>query len=131
RPLTERRAVLERLFRKTTSSLLRISEQARGDGRAMHAVALASGWEGLIAKRAASRYGSGKRTSDWRKLKIHQEQEFVIGGWTEPRQSRTFFGALLLGVFGDEVRASRETSGQHRLTYAGHVGTGFNERELE
>jgi bifunctional non-homologous end joining protein LigD len=119
RPLTERRAVLERLFGKTGSPILRISEQVAGDGRAQHQRALASGWEGLIAKRAASKYMSGKRTSDWRKLKIHQEQEFVIGGWTEPRQSRTHFGALLLGVFDGGS-----------LKYAGHVGTGFNEREL-
>jgi bifunctional non-homologous end joining protein LigD len=120
RPLTERRAVLERLLRKTGSPILRISEQVAGDARALHERALASGWEGLIAKRAASRYVSGKRTSDWRKLKIHQEQEFVIGGWTEPRQSRAYFGALMLGVF------DRGT-----LTYVGHVGTGFNERELQ
>jgi bifunctional non-homologous end joining protein LigD len=138
--LTERRAVLERLFPapaegsgearqsalrarrrcKTGSPILRISEQVAADGRALHERALASGWEGLIAKRAVSRYVSGKRSSDWRKLKNHQEQEFVIGGWTEPRQSRTYFGALVLGVFD-----------RGALTYAGHVGTGFNERELQ
>jgi len=119
RPLTARRAVLEKLFAKTGSPILRISEQAAGDGRALHQQALSSGWEGLIAKRAASKYVSGKRTSDWCKLKIHQEQEFVIGGWTEPRQSRTYFGALLLGVYDGGS-----------LKYVGHVGTGFNEREL-
>jgi len=119
RPLTGRRTVLEKLFGKTGSPILRISEQAAADGRALHQRALASGWEGLIAKRAASKYVSGKRTSDWCKLKIHQEQEFVIGGWTEPRQSRTYFGALLLGVYDGGS-----------LKYVGHVGTGFNEREL-
>ena len=119
RPLTERRALLEKLFAKTGSPILRISEQVAGDGRALHQRALASGWEGLIAKRAAAKYLSGKRTSDWRKLKIHQEQEFVIGGWTEPRQTRSYFGALLLGVFDGGS-----------LKYVGHVGTGFNEREL-
>ena len=65
-----------------------------------------SGWEGLIAKHADSLYKSGKRTPDWRKLKIVHEQEFVIGGWTEPRQTRTYFGALLLGVYErDRARA--------------------------
>ena len=64
---------------------LRISEQVRGDGRALYKRALDQGWEGLIAKHADSRYQSGKRTPDWRKLKIVHEQEFVIGGWTEPR----------------------------------------------
>jgi len=120
RALTERRKVLERLFKKTGSPILRISDQVTGDGRALYERATAQGWEGLIAKRATSRYVSGKRTPDWRKLKIQQEQEFVIGGWTEPRQSRAYFGALLLGVFDD---------GSFR--YVGHVGTGFDTRELE
>jgi bifunctional non-homologous end joining protein LigD len=118
-PLHERRARLERLFRATGSSLLRLSEQVRGDGRALYQRALDRGWEGLIAKHADSQYRSGKRTPDWRKVKITCEQEFVIGGWTEPRQTRTYFGALLLGVYEKD-----------RLIYVGHVGTGFNEREL-
>ena len=118
-PLRERRARLEKLFRATGSSMLRLSEQVRGDGRALYQRALDSGWEGLIAKHADSQYRSGKRTPDWRKVKITCEQEFVIGGWTEPRQTRTYFGALLLGVYEGA-----------RLIYVGHVGTGFNEREL-
>jgi bifunctional non-homologous end joining protein LigD len=118
-PLLERRAALERLFGRTGSPILRISEIARGSGRALYQRALDSGWEGLIAKHAASLYKSGKRTPDWRKLKIVQEQEFVVGGWTEPRQTRTYFGALLLGVYENGS-----------LTYAGHTGTGFNEKEL-
>jgi bifunctional non-homologous end joining protein LigD len=129
RPLTERRAILERLFAKTRSPILRISEQVSGDGQELYTRALASGWEGLIAKRAASKYSSGKRTPDWRKLKIHQEQEFVIGGWTEPRQSRTYFGALLLGVYDEDSRRNISTTGA--LRYVGHVGTGFDHRELE
>jgi bifunctional non-homologous end joining protein LigD len=120
RPLTERRKILERLFKKAGSAILRISDQVAGDGRALYERATAQGWEGLIAKRATSRYMSGKRTPDWRKLKIQQEQEFVIGGWTEPRQSRAYFGALLLGVFDDDS-----------FRYVGHVGTGFDTRELE
>jgi len=119
RPLTERREALEQLFRATKSAVLRISAQVRGDGRAMYEEALARGWEGLVAKQAASLYKSGKRTPDWRKVKILHEQEFVIGGWTEPRQTRSYFGALLLGVYDGD-----------RLVYAGHTGTGFNEAEL-
>ncbi len=119
RPLLERRAALERAFGHTSSPLLRISEMAHGDGRALYQRALDQGWEGLIAKHAASLYKPGKRTPDWRKLKIVHEQEFVIGGWTEPRQSREYFGALLLGVYEDGD-----------LTYVGHTGTGFNEGEL-
>jgi bifunctional non-homologous end joining protein LigD len=119
RPLTERRAALEKVFGRTGSPALRISDQVRGDGRALYKEALERGWEGLIAKHAASLYKSGKRSPDWRKLKLVHEQEFVVGGWTEPRHTRTYFGALLLGVYdgGD-------------LIYAGHTGTGFNEKEL-
>ena len=119
RPLMERRAVLERVFGRTGSPLLRMSSVVRGDARALYKEALARGWEGLIAKHADSLYKSGKRTPDWRKMKIVHEQEFVIGGWTEPRQTRTYFGALLLGVYE-----------QGALVYVGHTGTGFNEKEL-
>jgi bifunctional non-homologous end joining protein LigD len=125
RPLLERRTALERVFGKASSPILRLSEFVRGDGRALYQRALDQGWEGLIAKHASSIYRSGKRTPEWRKLKIVQEQEFVIGGWTEPRQTRTYFGALLLGVYEPDA-----AGGKARLVYAGHTGTGFNEAEL-
>ena len=119
RPLVERRAALERVFGRSASPLLRISLQVRGDGRALYKEALRRGWEGLIAKQANSVYKSGKRSPDWHKIKIVHEQEFLVCGWTEPRHTRTYFGALLLGVYqGDD------------LIYVGHTGTGFNEREL-
>ncbi len=137
RPLLERRAALERVFSGTGSPLLRVSEIARGDGRALYRRALDQGWEGLIAKHAASLYKSGKRTPDWRKLKISHEQEFVVAGWTEPRQSRPYFGALLLGVYDpapDSTTQPAERGTQQpargELVYVGHTGTGFNEREL-
>ena len=138
----------------TRTPVLRISEQVRGDGRAMYDRALASGWEGLIAKHVDSHYNSGKRSPDWRKLKIVQEQEFVVGGWTEPRQSRAYFGALLLGVYEERhddqrgarrVRRARNQDDKNsqiepsagsaasafpRLIYVGHTGTGFDHREL-
>ena len=79
RPLVERRAALEQVFGRTGSDRLRISDQVTGDGRALYAQALAHGWEGLIAKHARSLYKSGKRSPDWRKLKILHEQEFVVG----------------------------------------------------
>lgn len=119
RPLVERRAELDRVFGRTGSPLLRVSELARGDGRGLCGRAVAQGWEGLIAKRADSRYRSGRRTPDWCKLRIHRAQEFVIGGWTESRRTRVGFGALLLGIY----------AGGH-LVYAGRVGTGFDEREM-
>jgi bifunctional non-homologous end joining protein LigD len=136
RPLVERRAALEKLFGKTRSPLLRVSTIAHGSGRDLFAQAFERGWEGLIAKHAASLYKSGKRTPDWRKLKIVHEQEFVIGGWTEPRQTRAYFGALLLGVYEPRTKNHERTTHEPRtangaaLLYVGHTGTGFNEREL-
>ena len=101
-PLTARRAALERVFGDPGSPLLRLSPQVGQDGRDLYREAMARGWEGLIAKRASSRYFSGKRTTDWAKLKLQHAQEFVIGGWTEPRGARAHFGALLLGVYDDD-----------------------------
>lgn len=120
RPLRERRARLEALLKGVRDPRLRISEQAIGDGRAMHARAEAESWEGLIAKRADSPYKSGKRSPDWRKLKLVRRQACVVGGWTDPRGSRPFFGALLLGVYDDNGR----------LQYIGHTGAGFTDAEL-
>jgi bifunctional non-homologous end joining protein LigD len=119
RPLVERRKALEHLLAGTSSAILRISEIVFGDGRELHKRAVAEGWEGLIVKKAASIYHSGKRTPDWRKIKLVSEQEFVVAGWTEPRQTRMHLGALLLGVHDNG-----------NLLYAGRVGTGFDDREL-
>ena len=127
-PLTERRARLEKHLsrvgkRAADNSVLRISEQVAADGRALHARAVDEGWEGLIAKEAAAPYHYGRRSPAWRKIKLLQQQELIVGGWTEPRESRQYFGALLLGVR-DEQHAGA-------LTYVGHTGTGFNQAELE
>ena len=116
----ERRARLERIFRNPGSAILRMSDVIAGDARALYQHALEHGWEGLIAKEARSVYHSGKRTRDWRKIKIIQEQEFVVGGWTDSRTTDRPFGALLLGYYEDGA-----------LKYAGHTGSGFNHRELE
>ena len=117
--LVARRAALERIFGNPGSPLLRISEQVASDGRELYRRAIAEGWEGLIAKRSSSKYVSGKRTPDWAKLKLVREQEFVVGGWTEPRGARSGFGALLLGVYEGK-----------KLVYVAHVGSGFDHAEL-
>ncbi len=119
--LVARRAALERVFGNPGSPLLRLSPQVARDGRELYREAIAEGWEGLIAKRASSKYLSGKRTTDWVKLKLIREQEFVVGGWTEPRGTRSNLGALLLGVYDEDAR----------LHYVAHVGSGFNEAELD
>ena len=122
-PLTGRRVRLQKLLgRRPASSPIRISEQVAGDGHALHERALREGWEGLIVKEARSPYHSGRRSPSWKKLKVVNEQEFVIGGWTEPRQTRQYFGALLLGVHDEQQPGP--------LTYVGHTGTGFDGKEL-
>ena len=121
-PLTVRRERLERLVSQAFPrgrAELRLSEQVRGDARDLETRAKAEGWEGLIAKDAASPYQPGRRSPAWRKIKLLHEQEFVVGGWTEPRHTRSYFGALLLGVYDGT-----------NLVYVGHTGTGFDEKEL-
>jgi bifunctional non-homologous end joining protein LigD len=122
-PLTARRAALERRFSTTGSDLLRLSEQVAGDGRALRERAEREGWEGLLAKLASSPYRAGKRSAEWLKVKLQQQEEFVVGGWTEPKGTRTRFGALVLGV---PVSTSPLI-----LRYVGDVGTGFTGDELE
>ncbi|MCA1562955.1 MAG: non-homologous end-joining DNA ligase [Acidobacteria bacterium] len=119
--LTDRRARLVTRLTPSADDTIRISEQAIADGHGLEARARDEGWEGLIVKDAQSPYQSGRRSPAWRKKKMVRQEEFVVGGWTEPRQSRHHFGALLLGVF--------DSPGQ--LTYVGHTGTGFDQAELE
>jgi DNA ligase D-like protein (predicted ligase) len=116
RPLLERRARLEEAVRQ--SAALQLSEAWREDSQRRFERACRSGWEGLIAKRADAPYVAG-RSRDWLKLKCVWEQEFVIGGYTDPAGSRTDFGALLVGYY--EGR---------RLRYAGKVGTGYTAATL-
>ena len=123
-PLTDRRARLERVFGSAgASSTVRLGDFVASDGRRLYQTAIARGWEGLIIKAADSIYESGRRSRAWRKLKLVKEQEFVIGGWTEPRETRTHFGALLLGVYEPGARGAT-------LRYVGHTGTGFTHQEL-
>ena len=119
-PLTARREALEKYLTRHLSDTLRLSEQAAGDGRPLDERARREGWEGLIVKEAASPYQSGRRSPAWRKHKLSNQEEFVVGGWTEPRSTRSRFGALLLG---------RYEEGE--LVYVGHTGTGFDEKELD
>ncbi len=116
RPLVERRARLATTIEPSSS--LQHSEAWRGDSQRRFAEACRSGWEGLIAKRADAPYAAG-RSKDWLKLKCVWEQEFVVGGYTDPRGSRADFGALLVGYYE-----------QGTLRYAGKVGTGYTKAML-
>jgi bifunctional non-homologous end joining protein LigD len=116
RPLLERRARLTAVIRP--GAALQLSEAWRGDSERRFAQACRAGWEGLLAKRALAPYAPG-RSRDWLKLKCVWEQEFVIGGYTDPAGSRTDFGALLVGYYEDGL-----------LKYAGRVGTGYSATTL-
>ena len=111
-PLQYRKAILGSTFEFRDS--LQFTEHRERDGKAYFRRACRSGWEGVIAKNGDSTYIS-RRTRDWLKFKCRHEQEFVIGGYTDPRGSRIGFGALLLGFYRGR-----------RLIYAGKVGTGLN-----
>jgi bifunctional non-homologous end joining protein LigD len=117
RPLRERHAALVDAVRPGPA--LQVSAPVAGPSRPAYERACAAGWEGLIAKRADGPYRGG-RSRDWLKLKCVLEQEVVVGGFTEPRGSRTGLGALLIGYHEDG-----------RLRYAGKVGTGFDAATLD
>jgi bifunctional non-homologous end joining protein LigD len=132
-PLGDRRARLERLLEHVRSSTVRLGEYAAGDGRRLYEQAKAKGWEGLLVKGADSLYESGRRSHAWRKFKLQKQQEFVVCGWTEPRQTRPFFGALLLGAYvpvGDSAKGAAK-EGARELRHVGHTGTGYTHGDLE
>jgi bifunctional non-homologous end joining protein LigD len=117
-PLTDRKSRLEQLL-KNAPPVLRYSASLKGDVKTLLAKAARLGLEGLIGKRKDSIYEAGRRSGAWIKLKLHRQQEMVIGGYTVPAGSREHFGALLVGVY--------ENS---RLKFAGKVGTGFDANSL-
>jgi bifunctional non-homologous end joining protein LigD len=116
-PLRQRKQILRDLL--SFADPLRFTEYINTDGEAYFRQACAAGWEGVIAKRADVPYRAG-RTRDWLKFKCESGQEFVIGGFTDPRGTRIGFGALLLGYYDPG----------HQLIYAGKVGTGFTQQTL-
>ncbi|MEX2282643.1 MAG: DNA ligase D [Gemmatimonadota bacterium] len=115
-PLTERKRLLQRAL--PSSGLLRFTEHIETRGEDFYRAAEQLGLEGIVAKRADSKY-RGIRSNDWLKLRIDKSDDFVIVGYTAPRGSRTAFGALHLAVYRDE-----------QLTYAGSVGSGFTDKLL-
>ena len=96
------------------SPALRVSEQVAGDGRALFERATSEQWEGLLVKHARSVYRDGRRSPEWLKLKITKQDEFVVGGWTEPKGTRTRFGSLILGRYDDAGLGARRRR-RHRL----------------
>ena len=113
--LLERKKMLERIV-QGAGEYLRFGEHIETNGIAVFQKACEMHLEGIISKRAASKYSSG-RSGDWLKLKCVHEQEFVIGGFTLPSNESRGVGALLLGYYEGE-----------RLIYAGRTGTGFTQK---
>jgi bifunctional non-homologous end joining protein LigD len=114
-PLVERKGLLA-TFLENKDEFLRLSEHLETDGDAVFHKACELHAEGIISKRSASKYSSG-RSGNWLKLKCVHEQEFVIGGFTLPSNGSHGVGALLLGYFDDK-----------KLIYAGCTGTGFTRK---
>jgi bifunctional non-homologous end joining protein LigD len=120
-PLVDRKEVLSRLVLSVNprnEGAMRYSDHIRGHGEEVLKQACRRAMEGVICKRADSRYEQ-TRSASWLKVKCLHEQEFVIGGYTKPQGARVGFGALLLGYYDNSD-----------LIYAGRVGTGFTTDSL-
>ena len=117
--LTERRDRLRAVLARRPQDSIRFSEAFAQAPQDLLASAQRLGLEGVVGKRAGSRYRSS-HSPDWIKLKTQLRQEFVIGGYTAPKGTRAALGALLLGV--------HDADGA--LRYVGNVGTGFNGKSL-
>jgi bifunctional non-homologous end joining protein LigD len=117
-PLLERKEILKKNLPKFAN--VKYSDHVEKHGIKFFEIAKKQGLEGIIAKDCTSPYRSGQRSNEWLKVKISQEQEAVIGGFTEPRGSRKKLGALVLGVYE-----------RGKLIYIGHTGGGFNDKTLD
>lgn len=118
-PLTERKERLEGILLKAADPI-RPSPFFTDDPQQVLDKMRAAGAEGTIAKRKDSVYDTGHRSGAWVKIKFHKGQEFVIAGYTLPKKSRQYFGALILAYYEGK-----------RLIFAGRVGTGFNDKSLK
>jgi bifunctional non-homologous end joining protein LigD len=117
--LEQRRELLELIVEQ--DHRLQLMAFVQGEGMAFTAQAGTLGLEGVVAKRMGSPYLPGRRSSDWRKIKLISSQDCVILGWTPGQGGRgSSFGALLVGAI-DEGGT---------LRWIGQVGTGFTERTL-
>lgn len=118
-PLIERKRILKEILPEN-DDVLKFSDHVVGKGNDFFQVAVSQGLEGIMAKKANSIYQIDKRSENWVKVKVNQRQEVIIVGYTKPRNTRKFFGSLLLGLYdGNE------------LVYIGHTGSGFNTKSLE
>lgn len=115
--LVDRKATLETILKPSKN--VRYSDHIIGEGEKLFEVVAKVPLEGMIAKRLESTYVQ-KRSADWLKIKTTVESEVVVGGYTQPRNSRSYFGALVVGLYQDG-----------ELHYVAHTGGGFNQKTLE
>jgi len=126
-PYEERRALLERAGLQGPA--WQVPAYHRGEGKPLLDASAEQGLEGIVAKRLASPYDPGRRGASWLKIKNSLRQELVIGGWLPGEgRRRERIGALLVGFHDDVADGSPE---RRPLRYAGRVGTGFDEAELQ
>jgi bifunctional non-homologous end joining protein LigD len=116
--ILERRTRLEKILKPAASVQLGCYVEA--EGTALFTLTKEKGMEGIIAKRKESIYRPGKRSADWLKIKARLQQEFVVGGFTAPKGSRKYLGAVVLGAY---------TGG--KLQHYGYAGSGFSEKGLK
>lgn len=119
-PLDRRQARLAEIMQAVDHPALRLSIPFDVPARDILASACRMGLEGIIGKRRTAPYVSG-RSGHWIKLKCGERQEFVVGGYTDPKGGRSGLGSLLLGYYDDE----------DRFRYAGNVGSGFSDDTLQ
>jgi bifunctional non-homologous end joining protein LigD len=118
-PLTERKEHLDAILLKAVHPIKPSTYFTEDPGKILKKME-AVGAEGSIAKLKTSTYETGHRSGAWVKIKFHKGQEFVIVGYTLPKKSRKYFGALSLGYYKNK-----------RLIFAGRVGTGFDDKALK
>lgn len=117
-PLIRRKTLLKQVL--SSSPVLRFSDHVENEGVLFYSVAREKGLEGIVAKHAQSVYEPGKRSAQWLKVKTRVTQDCVIAGFTQTKEGRDYFSALVLGVYAGAV-----------LQFAGHVGSGFSAKDLK
>jgi len=111
--------LLKELLNKTKIANIQFCDHIETRGKEFFAMAVKKNLEGIIAKKADSIYTCGIRTKEWLKIKHQNSREAIIAGFTKPRNSRKYFGALVLAQYDGK-----------QLKYLGHTGTGFDEATL-
>ena len=119
-PLLERKELLKKLLEKNNNGLIRYCDHIDEKGIAFFATAKKANLEGIIAKKADSNYACNTRSKEWLKIKNINFREGIIVGYTKPRNSRKYFGALVLAQYENK-----------ELIYMGHTGTGFDANTLK